>query len=202
LYKATGDAGYLKDAEAFYERSRTTEKFTNPNPDRLSYENVVPALHLMLYQVRSSRARMLPCEAYIYPTYMRTRVPNMSLLVLSCLKHVTNNFTDVCLTDVLLTQATKDTAYKSAIQSFVATWLASNNRASSSAEAEDFVGVAYTPMGLAKAQPGGTLQHTANAAFLVMAAVDDGSLFEANKFMRHACWVRNQIGYMLVSGPQ
>jgi hypothetical protein len=51
LHKATGDAGYLKDAEAFYDRSRTTEKFTNPNPDRLSYENVIPALHLMLYQV-------------------------------------------------------------------------------------------------------------------------------------------------------
>lgn len=51
LHRATGDAGYLKDAEAFYDRSKTTEKFTNPNPDRLSYENVIPALHLMLYQV-------------------------------------------------------------------------------------------------------------------------------------------------------
>jgi hypothetical protein len=105
------------------------------------------------------------------------------------------------LADLLIVdQATKDPAYKSSIQSFVANWLASNNRASSSAGAEDFVGISYTPKGLAKAQPGGTLQHTANAAFLVMAAVDDGSLFEANKFMRHACWVRNQIGYMLVSG--
>lgn len=51
MHRATGDAGYLKDAEAFYDRSKTTEKFTNPNPDRLSYENVIPALHLMLYQV-------------------------------------------------------------------------------------------------------------------------------------------------------
>jgi hypothetical protein len=51
---------------------------------------------------------------------------------------------------------------------------------------------------LAKAQPGGTLQHTANAAFLVMASVDAG-VYPASKFMRHACWVRNQIGYMLVS---
>lgn len=56
------------------------------------------------------------------------------------------------------------------------------------------------PQGLAKAQPGGMLQHTANAAFLVLSAVD-AEVFPAAKFMRHACWVRNQIGYMLVSGP-
>lgn len=56
------------------------------------------------------------------------------------------------------------------------------------------------PQGLAKAQPGGTLQHTANAAFLVLSAVEAG-VFPAAKFMLHACWVRNQIGYMLVSGP-
>jgi hypothetical protein len=31
-----------------------------------------------------------------------------------------------------------------------------------------------------------------------MAAVDAG-VYPASKFMRHACWVRNQIGYMLVS---
>lgn len=54
LHKATGDAGYLREAEAFYERSRTTEKFTNPNPDRFSYENVIPALHLLLYKVRAA----------------------------------------------------------------------------------------------------------------------------------------------------
>lgn len=53
---------------------------------------------------------------------------------------------------------------------------------------------------MAKAQPGGMLQHTANAAFLVLSAVD-AEVFPAAKFMRHACWVRNQIGYMLVSGP-
>jgi len=52
LYEATGDAGYLREAESHYERSRTTERFTNPNPDRFSYENVLPALHLMLYKVR------------------------------------------------------------------------------------------------------------------------------------------------------
>lgn len=51
LYEATGDEGYLRDAESFYERSRTTEKFVNPNPDRFSYENVIPALHLLLYKV-------------------------------------------------------------------------------------------------------------------------------------------------------
>lgn len=58
LHEATGDAGYLREAEAFYERSRTTEKFTNPNPDRFSYENVIPALHLLLYKVRTLLASM------------------------------------------------------------------------------------------------------------------------------------------------
>lgn len=51
LHQATGDAGYLAEAEAFYDRSRSTEKFMNPNPDRFSYENVLPALHLLLYKV-------------------------------------------------------------------------------------------------------------------------------------------------------
>lgn len=55
LYEASGDAGYLKDAEAFYDRSRSSERFTNPNPDRFSYENVIPALHLLLYKVRVCR---------------------------------------------------------------------------------------------------------------------------------------------------
>lgn len=54
----------------------------------------------------------------------------------------------------------------------------------------------YTQKGLAKAQPGGTLQHTAAAAFLVMAAADSGA-WPAKNFMQQACWVRNQIGYML-----
>jgi hypothetical protein len=51
LHEATGDGGYLTEAEAFYDRSRSTERFTNPNPDRFSYENVLPALHLLLYKV-------------------------------------------------------------------------------------------------------------------------------------------------------
>lgn len=138
LYEATGDAGYLREAESHYERSRTTERFTNPNPDRFSYENVLPALHLMLYK------------------------------------------------------ATGDTAYKASVQEFVNNWLTSTSTPAD----EEAVGIFYTPKGLAKAQPGGTLQHTANAAFLVMAAADSGA-WRSNQFMRQACWVRNQIGYML-----
>ena len=52
LYEATGDGGYLTDAEAFYDTSRSSERFMNPNPDHFSYENVIPALHLLLYKVR------------------------------------------------------------------------------------------------------------------------------------------------------
>lgn len=63
LHKATGDAGYLKEAEAFYDRSRTTEKFMNPNPDRFSYENVIPALHLLLYKVRVEIITYVPESA-------------------------------------------------------------------------------------------------------------------------------------------
>lgn len=102
-------------------------------------------------------------------------------------------------------QATKDPAYKSSTQAFISSWLASNNRISTAASAsgsepqeQEVVGIIYTPKGLAKAAPGGTLQHTANAAFLVLAAADAG-VYGGAKFMRHACWVRNQIGYMLVS---
>jgi len=54
----------------------------------------------------------------------------------------------------------------------------------------------YTPKYLAKAYPGGTLQHTANAAFLVLLAAKDTAIL-GNRFMLHACWARNQIGYML-----
>jgi hypothetical protein len=110
-------------------------------------------------------------------------------------------------------------AYRASVQAFVATWLESTRTTRSlagagttaelllnpsaaprapAAAAEAPAGVYYTPKGLAKAKPGGTLQHTANAAFLVMAAADVGAL-PAARFMRHACWVRNQIGYMLVS---
>lgn len=155
-------------------------------------------------------------------------------------------------------QATGDAAYKSAVQTFVNTWLASTNRISSSSSSasvtegeqeEEAVGIFYTPkvgagwlqslfatsvsmhavywqpshgivtactmrqratcnlhlyththkQGLAKAQPGGSLQHTANAAFLVLAAADSPGVWSGSSFMRHACWVRNQIGYMLVS---
>lgn len=64
LYEASGDGGYLKDAETFYDRSRSSERFTNPNPDRFSYENVIPALHLLLYKVRTrtlTHTRVFEC---------------------------------------------------------------------------------------------------------------------------------------------
>jgi hypothetical protein len=51
LYEATGDAQYLRDAEAFYARSAASERHVSPNPDAFDYENVMPALHLMLYKV-------------------------------------------------------------------------------------------------------------------------------------------------------
>lgn len=95
-------------------------------------------------------------------------------------------------------QATRDETYKSAVQNFVDNWLASTRSTLNIAADEEPVGIFYTPKGLAKALPGGMLQHTANAAFLVMAAAESGA-WPAKSFMKHACWVRNQIGYMLVS---
>lgn len=106
-----------------------------------------------------------------------------------------------CAVAATMTQATGDPAYKAAVQSFVTNWLASAGRTSSNNNKdpqEEVVGIVYTPKGLAKAQPGGTLQHTASAAFLVLSAADSG-VWDAKHLMRHACWVRNQIGYMLVS---
>lgn len=55
--------------------------------------------------------------------------------------------------------------------------------------------VFYTNKGLAKAHPDGTLQHTANAAFYVLLAAKKGIV--GNNYMLHACWARNQMGYML-----
>jgi hypothetical protein len=55
----------------------------------------------------------------------------------------------------------------------------------------------YTPKGLAKAEPAGTLQHTANAAFFTMLYA---SRRPSNRFMALNCWARTQIGYMLGDG--
>lgn len=107
-------------------------------------------------------------------------------------------------------QATGDAAYRAPIQDFVNTWLESAAAAPSSSSSSspagrseasgsaDVTGITYTPRGLAQAQPGGTLQHTANAAFLVLAAASTPGVWPGGRgFMRHACWSRNQVGYML-----
>lgn len=133
IYAATLDENYLNDAITFYEQSVQTEPHINPNPYMFSYENVVPAL------------------------------------------------------DVLLAKFTEDPAFIGNVQDFVKVWL------NTKSETGD---IYYTPKYLAKAYPGGTLQHTANAAFLVLLAAKDPLLL-GNKFMLHACWARNQIGYML-----
>lgn len=66
LHEATGDMTYLRDAEAFYDKSRSTEKFSNPNPDLLSYENVIPALHLMLFKVGQERGWSRKPQAFCW----------------------------------------------------------------------------------------------------------------------------------------
>lgn len=88
--------------------------------------------------------------------------------------------------DLLLYKATGDQAYKQNVQGFVKEWM---NTHSASGD------VYYTPRGLAKAEPEGLLQHTANAAFYTLLAAKD--VLDKKKFMLYACWARGQIGYMV-----
>ena len=131
IYIATQDPTYLDQAVAFYQQSYNTESHGYfPNTYMFNYENVMPAL------------------------------------------------------DVMLAKLTKEQYYKSNVEAFVKGWM---NTKSKSGE------IYYTQKFLAKAA-GGTLQHTANAAFLVLLAARD---VLDSRFMLYACWARNQIGYML-----
>lgn len=131
IYIATGDENYLNDATVWYEQTISSEGHVNPNPYLFNYENVVPALDLLLYK------------------------------------------------------ATKDSMYKKNVQDFVREWMNTKSKTGD---------IIYTTKNLAKAQPAGTLQHTANAAFYTMVAAKN---VMDSKFMLYACWARNQIGYML-----
>jgi hypothetical protein len=131
IYKATGQEDYLAQAEALYQQA-VDEQHVNPNPWMLNYENVLPALDMLLYQ------------------------------------------------------ETGDAMYRTGVKDFVTAWM--NTRDTSD------VGILYTPKYLAKAIPDGTLQHTANAAYMVMLYAKH---IVSKGFMRYACWSRNQIGYML-----
>jgi hypothetical protein len=132
LYLASGKTSYLNDAVAYYNKA-LMEAHSTVNPYFFNYENVLPALHLLLYQ------------------------------------------------------ATKDPTYRFAAQDFVRAWMTDNKAATGN--------VFYTRKYLAKVQPGGTLQQTANAAFYVMLAAQENLM--GGKFMLYACWARDQIGYML-----
>jgi hypothetical protein len=131
IFIATGDENYLNDAIVFYDQTVSAEGHVNPNPYMFNYENVVPALDLLLYK------------------------------------------------------ATGDQFYKKNVEDFVRTWMNTKSRTGD---------IFYTTKNLAKAYPYGTLQHTANAAFLTMVAAKN---VIDSKFMLYACWARNQIGYML-----
>eukprot|EP00879_Flechtneria_rotunda_P009977 GHRR01010433.1.p1 GENE.GHRR01010433.1~~GHRR01010433.1.p1 ORF type:complete len:1225 (+),score=296.26 GHRR01010433.1:1011-4685(+) len=131
LYKATGDEHYLNEAVAYYQKTISSEGHVSANPFLFNYENVVPALNLLLYQ------------------------------------------------------ATKDPVYKTSVQQFVQQWMSTTGSSGD---------IMYTKKGLAKAQPDGNLQHTANAAFYVMVAAKE---LMGGKYMLYACWARTQIGYML-----
>eukprot|EP00878_Enallax_costatus_P000276 GHUV01000347.1.p1 GENE.GHUV01000347.1~~GHUV01000347.1.p1 ORF type:complete len:1266 (+),score=343.56 GHUV01000347.1:286-4083(+) len=50
IYIATGDENYLNDAITFYDQTVSSEGHVNPNPYMFNYENVVPALDLLLYK--------------------------------------------------------------------------------------------------------------------------------------------------------
>jgi hypothetical protein len=132
LYMATGQQSYLDSAVKFYRQHTSAESHVSTNPYMFNYENVVPALDLLLYK------------------------------------------------------ATGDQAYKHNVQGFVKEWM--NTRSASG-------DVFYTPRGLAKAEPDGLLQHTANAAFYTLLAAKD--VLDQKKFMLYACWARGQIGYMV-----
>jgi hypothetical protein len=132
LYMATGQQSYLDSAVRFYSQHTSAETHVSTNPYMLNYENVVPALDLLLYK------------------------------------------------------ATGEQAYKQNVQVFVKEWM--NTRSSTG-------DVYYTPRGLAKAEPDGLLQHTANAAFYTLLAAK--YVLDPKKFMLYACWARSQIGYMV-----
>eukprot|EP00882_Tetradesmus_deserticola_P021987 GHRQ01023853.1.p1 GENE.GHRQ01023853.1~~GHRQ01023853.1.p1 ORF type:complete len:266 (-),score=107.89 GHRQ01023853.1:84-776(-) len=131
LYMATGQQSYLDNAVQFYSHT-SAEKHVSANPYMFNYENVAPALDLLLYK------------------------------------------------------ATGDQTYKQNVKAFVKEWM---NTHSASGD------VYYTPRGLAKAEPDGLLQHTANAAFYTLLAAKD--VLDQKKFMLYACWARGQIGYMV-----
>jgi hypothetical protein len=116
----------------FYRQHTSAESHVSTNPYMFNYENVVPALDLLLYK------------------------------------------------------ATGDQAYQQNVQGFVKEWM--NTRSASG-------DVFYTPRGLAKAEPDGLLQHTANAAFYTLLAAKD--VLDQKKSMLYACWARGQIGYMV-----
>ncbi|KIZ03555.1 hypothetical protein MNEG_4408 [Monoraphidium neglectum] len=48
IYWATGDENYLNDALVLYDQTTSSEGHINPNPFMFNYENVVPALDLLL----------------------------------------------------------------------------------------------------------------------------------------------------------
>jgi endoglucanase len=131
LHAATGEAAYLEQAVAWYGRSTATEGHVSANPYRFDYENVAPALDLLLFR------------------------------------------------------ATSEPGYRAGVADFVRTWMDTRGASGD---------VAYTAKSLAKATPGGTLQHTANAAFLVILAAKH---VMGSRFMLYACWAHGQIGYML-----
>jgi endoglucanase len=87
---------------------------------------------------------------------------------------------------LLLEDFTGNSIYSDYANDFVSSWIRGVEG-----------GIYYTPKGLAKGDPAGTLQHTANAALFVMLYSGRRG---SNRFMALNCWARTQIGYMLGDG--
>lgn len=79
---------------------------------------------------------------------------------------------------------------KQEVEDFVSTWLMSNM--------DGYAGPKYTPKGLAWYTPWGSLRHSANAAFLMLAHAKE-NIKDVNQQKRIACFAHKQLRYMLGS---
>ncbi len=65
LYVATKDPTYLNDAVSFYTQSVSTEGHVSPNPYMWNYENVIPAVDLMLAKYAGSKTNKARVQDFV-----------------------------------------------------------------------------------------------------------------------------------------
>lgn len=65
LLMCAGQERYLNDAVAFYSKSVASESHVSPNPYQFNYENVVPALDLLLAQATGEASYKANVAAFV-----------------------------------------------------------------------------------------------------------------------------------------